>query len=100
MTMYKVEGEGNSLAAILIREKEGREIKLIYRDSNGDDTYLTIRNGLCIKEEGIRHDHRYFSQGFPGHKAGVRELGPKLREKIPKDWHDVLDSWLLPKTKK
>lgn len=97
---YQVQKDGESLVAKLIEDGK-RKIELTYKNARGDTQVGVYENKARVSTKvKLVCPIMLTSEGdtfLPGYLVAYNKLGPELREKIPKDWHDVLGVWLLPR---
>ena len=99
--LFCVQEGGESLTARLLPGADP-QIELTYVNPEGD---LQVgiywkKNEISTRATLANGANPYDRDGntcLSGYLVAYERLGPKLREKVPSDWHAILGRWLTPK---
>lgn len=99
---FRVDEGERSLRAVLVGDQNGdRKILLMFIDGTNQQTAEYSdgfeRNIQLEFLDGDKLVSPLKGVHIPGYLSAYEVLGPRLREQIPSDWHQVLGRWLAPK---
>ncbi len=97
---YRVNEDGETLSARLVKGDEGKTIEIMYTKRNGDYQVGLYKGGVEQSTRAVFADESQPMQNSDGNSflqmyiAAYDKLGPKLREQLPAEWCSILGSWL------